>query len=328
MLFFRPKEFMQAKNKINFKKQDVIHLSTKKKASSSKEKPIQAVGIEDKVKQIDINVEQEGIRDDWIRFVRFLKELPKNEALNKVLKNKYFRKIAAFVSVYFLIYFLISSPTYYARIKYLFKDKTTKVITQEVVTTPMADSAALDPGETIPAGASLIVPKLDLNVPIVLLDTFEESKVQDGLKRGVVKIGGTVNPGEVGNSFIAGHSSGYFWDNNPYKFAFVLLDKLEPGDDAKIYYNNRKFVYKVTEKKIVDPTDTSVVAQTDEPYITLMTCYPPGTISKRLIVRLKQVQPVYEKPKIITKEKEMEAPKILPSVTNKSFWEKILFFWE
>jgi hypothetical protein len=41
----------------------------------------------------------------------------------------------------------------------------------------------------------------------------------------------------------------------------------------------------------VAPTEVSVLAQTSEPTVTLITCSPPGTAWKRLVVSAKQISP-------------------------------------
>ena len=77
----------------------------------------------------------------------------------------------------------------------------------------------------------------------------------------------------------------------------------------------------------MEPTDVSVLKQTDEPYLTLMTCYPPGTTSKRLIVKLKQISPEYVKPRVVINEKDIEVS-ILPTTDERSLLDRIIFFWK
>ena len=74
--------------------------------------------------------------------------------------------------------------------------------------------------------------------------------------------------------------------------AIVILDKLVVGDTFSLNYEQKKYVYQVTTVKVVEPTDLSVLAQTVEPTMTIITCTPPGTSWKRLIVQAKQISPV------------------------------------
>lgn len=66
---------------------------------------------------------------------------------------------------------------------------------------------------------------------------------------------------------------------------FYLLSKLEPGDKITLFYQNKPYIYTVNQKKIVNPKDLSYLQnKTTVPTLTLMTCYPPGTDLKRLII--------------------------------------------
>ena len=107
---------------------------------------------------------------------------------------------------------------------------------------------------------------------------------------------GTALPGEVGTVFIYGHSVlPFFFDPNNYKTIFSNLHQLENGDVVEIKYNGQTFKYQVFQKEVLDPKDvkpleTVTPAYLNEKTISLMTCTPPGTSLKRLIVSAKQVE--------------------------------------
>lgn len=65
-----------------------------------------------------------------------------------------------------------------------------------------------------------------------------------------------------------------------------MLDTLEDGDEIIVYYNQKKFVYKVTDRTTVKPGDTEVLNARDpnKKEISLMTCWPIGTTLERLII--------------------------------------------
>jgi sortase (surface protein transpeptidase) len=88
------------------------------------------------------------------------------------------------------------------------------------------------------------------------------------------------------------------------------------GDEAKIYYNGNKYVYRIKEIIVVEPTDTSVLAQTDTPTLTLMTCTPPGTNWKRLIVKFDQIAPEYKAPVIVEKKQPVTVTSLPNSDSN------------
>lgn len=94
-------------------------------------------------------------------------------------------------------------------------------------------------------------------------------------------------PGNYGNPIIFGHST-LLWFYNPkdYKAIFSKLPELKKNDAIDVTVDGVRYKYKVFEMKIVTPDDLSVL---DQDYsfanITLVTCVPPGTYLKRLVVR-------------------------------------------
>jgi LPXTG-site transpeptidase (sortase) family protein len=143
----------------------------------------------------------------------------------------------------------------------------------------------------ITADPTITIPKINVNAPVVYLDSTAEADVQQGLQSGVVHYGNTPVPGQNGNAVFFGHSSNDWWVPGNYKFVFVLLDKVIVGDTFSINYQSKRYVYEVTKTQVVDPTDVAVLNQTSTPTVTLITCSPPGTSWKRLVVSAKQVSP-------------------------------------
>lgn len=139
----------------------------------------------------------------------------------------------------------------------------------------------------------IIIPKINLEVPVVFgMDTIDEGAVQNALEDGVVHYASTPEPGEIGNSVIVGHSSNNILNSGRYKFAFVLLKRLEREDIFFVHRDGVRYTYKVFEKRIVPPTDTSVLGPADrDNTVTLITCDPPGTSLNRLIIVAEQVSP-------------------------------------
>jgi len=145
-----------------------------------------------------------------------------------------------------------------------------------------------------PPDTRIIIPKIGKNVPIRFtsdknlknknFDQLEKDILKD-LQSGVVHYPGTAMPGNKGNVFITGHSSYYPWDNGKYKNVFALLPSLEKGDEFTIFYNQKKYRYKIFQKDVVNPDNVNVMDQGSERIATLMTCYPVGTNLKRMIIR-------------------------------------------
>lgn len=171
--------------------------------------------------------------------------------------------------------------------------------------------------ETVSGGDVIIIPKINVNAPIVFADSVAETAVLKALENGVVHYYGTANPGQPGNAVFFGHSSNDAWVPGNYKYVFVLLEKLVPGDTFEIHYSGKKYVYQVTSTKVVQPNDLSVLRQTNDKTATLITCTPPGTSWRRFIVSASQVQPPQQPVQEIVETKKPQQPtavaEVLPS---------------
>ncbi len=139
----------------------------------------------------------------------------------------------------------------------------------------------------------VIIPKINVEVPVVYdVPGISEKDLQSALERGVVHYPQSPVPGQNGNVVVVGHSSNNIFNNGKYKFAFVLLSKLQEGDTFMLNYNGQRYVYKIYSKKIVKPNDVSVLGPTDKlATATLITCDPPGTALNRLIIVGEQISP-------------------------------------
>lgn len=147
--------------------------------------------------------------------------------------------------------------------------------------------------EIAPSDNRIIIPDINQNVPIVGVSSKSlierdwqalEQEMQAALQNGVVHYPGTSLPGQTGNVVVTGHSSYFPWDPGRFKDVFALLHDIELEDQIVIYYNQEKYVYVVSDIKVVLPEDIAVLKQTPNDQLTLITCTPVGTNLKRLIV--------------------------------------------
>ncbi|MFA7685750.1 MAG: class D sortase [Candidatus Gracilibacteria bacterium] len=152
--------------------------------------------------------------------------------------------------------------------------------------------------EVMPIDTRLVIPRINQNIPIVGVSSKNlvehdwnalEKDMQEALKKGVIHYPGTSYPGQKGNIVITGHSSYFPWDPGRFKDVFALLHQMKIGDKVMIYYNQEKYVYEVTETKVVLPSNIDVLKQTPDDKLTLITCTPVGTNLKRLIVTAKPI---------------------------------------
>lgn len=131
----------------------------------------------------------------------------------------------------------------------------------------------------------LLIPSLNISAPVIAdVDGNDKNAYFKALQSGVAQYKGTAKPGEGSNIFIFGHSSYYWWDPGKYKTIFAHLEDIKVGDDISVWNNQKEYKYKVSKTEVVEPTDVSVLAPTKSEQLTLMTCVPPGTAEKRLIV--------------------------------------------
>lgn len=116
------------------------------------------------------------------------------------------------------------------------------------------------------------IPAIGVDVVVV------EGTTQSALRAGAGHYPQTPLPCEAGNVGIAGHRTTY---GKP----FHNLDLLHPGDSIILETPIGSCTYKVKQTKVVLPTDTSVVAPTPTPMVTLTTCHPKGSARQRLVVQ-------------------------------------------
>lgn len=67
---------------------------------------------------------------------------------------------------------------------------------------------------------------------------------------------------------------------------------MQVGDEIFVTVDNVKYTYKIYAMTVIDPEDVSVLTQNyDDSYLNIITCTPPGTIWKRLVVqsRIEQI---------------------------------------
>ena len=136
----------------------------------------------------------------------------------------------------------------------------------------------------------IVIPKIDANAKVIPnVDPYNSQEYQVALTKGVAQARGTRTPDEVGNLFIFSHSSANFYEATVYNSVFYLLDKLKAGDEIDVFYKKTKYVYLVTAKKIVLPSDVSYLSGVGtKKTLTLMTCWPAGTTFRRLLVIAEQ----------------------------------------
>jgi sortase A len=98
------------------------------------------------------------------------------------------------------------------------------------------------------------------------------------LRRAVGHVPSTALPGEPGNAAFAGHRDTFF----------RKLRDVRKGDEIVFTTPEGRHRYVVSDVRVVQPSDVSVLEPTPSPVLTLVTCYPfnyIGSAPERFIVR-------------------------------------------
>ncbi len=194
-------------------------------------------------------------------------------------------------------------------------------------TKSLAASPLISDGTVIGPEIKIIIPKINLEAPIVQgVSDNAEKVLQEALEGGVVQYPYTPNPGENGNSVFFGHSSSNLFNRGAHKFVFVRLHQLEVGDTYAINYGGVQYVYRVILREVVKPTEVSVLYRQPEgkPAVsTLITCDPPGTANNRLIIVGEQISPSpianTTAPVLQEEQKPTELPSKAPTLLGRIF---------
>ena len=128
----------------------------------------------------------------------------------------------------------------------------------------------------------LSIPKLNVRDAVVTIGSMD-------LKKSLIQYPQTALPGQLGNAVVFGHSVlPQFFNPKAYMTIFSTLFKLKPNDEIEINFDSIDYKYIVEDIYEVQATDFSVLEQRfDGRYLTLITCSPPGTYLRRLVIKAK-----------------------------------------
>lgn len=116
------------------------------------------------------------------------------------------------------------------------------------------------PGDKV---GTITLESLGLSWPII------EGTEEEQLSKGVGHFIGSVLPGISDNSILSGHRS----------TVFGRLGELKKGDRILVETSAGTFVYVIVKFEVVDRSDQTVIQPTEEPTLTLTTCYPFGNVA-------------------------------------------------
>ena len=133
--------------------------------------------------------------------------------------------------------------------------------------------------------ARLTIPRLGLEAVVA------EGTERSTLRHAVGRLPKSGLPGEVGNIALAAHRDTFF---RP-------LENIQNGDELVLESAAGRDSYFVEWTSVVEPDDMTVVADTDYPAITLITCYPfryVGDAPQRFVVRARRAESTPSSPQV------------------------------
>lgn len=167
------------------------------------------------------------------------------------------------------------------------KQKATKLLPKSVpvVFNPLKteDGSSIDPASK---EFGLIIPKVGINTAVIPgVNPTDPGEYLEALKKGVAHASTSYFPDEDGTVYLFSHSTNYDWFVSDLNAVFYLLKNLSEGDLIVIYYKGTQYTYRLREKRIVSPKETSyLIPQKGIKTLILQTCWPPGSTTERLLL--------------------------------------------
>lgn len=130
------------------------------------------------------------------------------------------------------------------------------------------------------------VKEYKLAIPSLGISNARVKANSDDLSSSLIQYHQTAFPGENGSPVIFGHSSlPQFFDPKNYLTIFSTLPTIKIGSDVSVNYDDVVYTYRVRKIYEVKPSEVWVLRQDySAKTLKLITCVPPGTKLKRLVV--------------------------------------------
>ena len=128
----------------------------------------------------------------------------------------------------------------------------------------------------IPQENRLVIPSIGVDMPILEGPT---EKVLD--RGGIWHLPDTSGPDRGGNTVLSGHRWQYL---PPSSTTLYLLDKVNVGEPAIIYWQGQEYDYRISGRDVIDPDQVEILNNTTEPRLTIFTCTPLFSTKQRLVI--------------------------------------------
>lgn len=135
--------------------------------------------------------------------------------------------------------------------------------------TPAAQGRSSERAKERPAGPRVVISRVGIDVRIF------EGDPGEALRRGVYHHPTSADPGDAGNTVIAGHRN---------RRQFALLAYLRKGDQISVWWQGEEHCYRIERVFRVQSVQSEILARGDTDTLTLYTCTPRFLGDKRTVV--------------------------------------------
>lgn len=148
---------------------------------------------------------------------------------------------------------------------------------------PGTEPIAAKPSSPMPPATRIVISSIGVDAKVVELGTKLENGelVWETPDHAVGHHKGTANPGEVGNMVLSGHISSPLRNEGN---VFARLPDIAIGALVTVYTDGAQYDYEVKSKRVVLPSEVSVMDPTPDQTLTMITCVPNWVYTHRLVV--------------------------------------------
>lgn len=145
------------------------------------------------------------------------------------------------------------------------------------------DGSSIEP---VDRAFGIVIPKIGVNAKIIPgVNPAKPGEYLPALLQGIAHASTSFLPDQDGTTYLFSHSTNYDWFVQDLNAVFYLLKNLEEKDMVVLFYKDKEYVYRITEKRIVSPSAVSyLMPQKGAKKLILQTCWPPGSTSQRLLI--------------------------------------------
>ena len=193
----------------------------------------------------------------------------------KPLFDTFFSKSLYFVAFFLLIFTLTFSVFYML-------DLVPKSLQGDTSSIQSLNGLSVEDENMDKIPERIVVEHLGIDSSVINPLVDDISVLDEDLKKGVVRYPGSGIAGK-GSMFLFGHSANIPVKNKAYE-ALNNLEKIDQGDEIKIYTKSGIFIYRVNKLSLVDASEAFVDIASNRNMLTLSTCNTFGKKEERYVV--------------------------------------------